>query len=62
MAAEVVWAVYKGDWSEGIGCQLFLDNRHMGGELRTIAVADEGLQAEQVVGSQTYGRLDWRLY
>jgi hypothetical protein len=46
MAAEVVWAVYKGDWSEGIGCQLFLDNRHMGGELRTIAVADEGLQAE----------------
>jgi hypothetical protein len=62
MAAKVVWAVYEGDWSMWIGVQKAFDISHMLCEIGTIAVADEGLQAEQVVGSQTYGRLDCRLY
>ena len=62
MAAEVVWAGHEGDCSVWISGQKAFDISHMLCEIGTIAVADEGLQAEQVVGSQTYGRLDCRLY
>ena len=60
MAAEVVWAVYEGDWSMRIGVQEAFDISHVLCEFGTVAVPDEGLQAKQVMGPQTYGVLDWR--
>ena len=49
MAAEVVWAVYEGDWSMRIGVQEAFDISHVRCELRTVAVPDEGLQTEKVM-------------
>lgn len=60
MAAKVVWAVYEGDWSMWIGVKKAFDISHVRCELRTVAVPDKGLQAEQVMGPQTYGVLNWR--
>ena len=50
MAAKVVWAVYEGDWSMWIGVQKAFDISHVLCELGTVALPDEGLQAEQVMG------------
>ena len=58
MAAEGVWAVYEGDWSMRIGVQEAFDISHVLCELGTIAVPDEGLQTEQVMGPQAYGGFD----
>jgi hypothetical protein len=46
MAAEVVWTGHEGDCSVWISGQKAFDISHMLCEIGTVAVADEGLQAE----------------